>query len=701
MKRITGLIVAMMMVLTLVPCSSFATERTISISESYVNPVYQDIISEADLKKLKDTGISMYSRSRYFTEETEVIDALREAMTSRQENITIKYLLPEEIPNGYLDRWMEQAYAETGNPKQGDYLRWHLAGATSVGSGFIDENGYNYTFDITVTYYTTAEQEEVVDQTVANLIMKLGISDTMSDYEKLCAIYDYVCETVTYDHKNLYDNAYTLKFSAYAAIIDKTAVCQGYSNLMYRLMNEVGVKCRIIAGEAGEPHGWNIVKLGAKYYLVDATWDAPNKVNGIPYEYFAKGTEEFAKDHTANAEYMTNEFKRSYPISETDYSVCDHTEEVIPAIDATCTATGLTAGVKCTVCGEILTAQEVIPVKGHEYGEWIVNSQPTCETRGQKYRTCTYENCKMKQVEDIPATGHTYQYTGTNPTCTKEGVKKGKCHCGKETTEYTAALGHDWSEWEVIEEPKCSVNGKKARVCKRENCGKQEELPIEALEHSFVSYTKVISAADVDSDGEKGVFTYCEKCGNKDNATVTERIPIYAVSSIKLSYGNATYNGKTKAPSVKVTDRKGNVLVKNEDYTVTYASGRKNVGKYKVTIALKGDDYTGKVYKYFKINPKGVSVSKLTKGKKSLKVTWKKPTSNYRKQMSGYQIRYSTKSSMASAKTVTVKSTTATSKTIKKLKAKKKYYVQIRTYKTVSGTKYYSAWSSKKSVTTK
>ena len=106
-------------------------------------------------------------------------------------------------------------------------------------------------------------------------------------------------------------------------------------------------------------------------------------------------------------------------------------------------------------------------------------------------------------------------------------------------------------------------------------------------------------------------------------------------------------------------------------------------------------------YTTFKINPKGVSVSKLTKGKKSLKVTWKKPTSTYRKQMSGYQIRYSTKSSMASAKTVTVKSTTATSKTIKKLKAKKKYYVQIRTYKTVSGTKYYSAWSSKKSVTTK
>jgi len=69
--------------------------------------------------------------------------------------------------------------------------------------------------------------------------------------------------------------------------------------------------------------------------------------------------------------------------------------------------------------------------------------------------------------------------------------------------------------------------------------------------------------------------------------------------------------------------------------------------------------------------------------------------------MTGYQIRYSTSSKMTKAKAVTVKNTSATSKTIKKLSAKKKYYVQIRTYKTVKGVKYYSSWSKAKAVKTK
>ena len=70
-------------------------------------------------------------------------------------------------------------------------------------------------------------------------------------------------------------------------------------------------------------------------------------------------------------------------------------------------------------------------------------------------------------------------------------------------------------------------------------------------------------------------------------------------------------------------------------------------------------------------------------------------------RITGYQIRYSTSSKMTSAKTKTVKGYKYTSKKITKLKAKKKYYVQVRTYKTVSGKTYYSSWSGIKSVTTK
>lgn len=67
----------------------------------------------------------------------------------------------------------------------------------------------------------------------------------------------------------------------------------------------------------------------------------------------------------------------------------------------------------------------------------------------------------------------------------------------------------------------------------------------------------------------------------------------------------------------------------------------------------------------------------------------------------GYQIRYGTLCNMLNAKTVTITDSTKVSETISDLKANKKYYVQVRTYKTVDGKKYYSSWSAKKSVTTK
>ncbi|MGN0528820.1 MAG: fibronectin type III domain-containing protein [Eubacterium sp.] len=168
------------------------------------------------------------------------------------------------------------------------------------------------------------------------------------------------------------------------------------------------------------------------------------------------------------------------------------------------------------------------------------------------------------------------------------------------------------------------------------------------------------------------------------------------IKSATLSTTSYTYNGKVKTPSVKITDSNGRTLVKNTDYTVTYASGRKNVGKYSVKIKFKGN-YTGTKTLYFTIKPKATSISSVSAGSKRFTVKWKKQST----QTTGYQIQYSTSSKFTSPKYVTVSSYKTTSKTVKSLKAKKKYYVRVRTYKTVSGTKYYSSWSKAKSVTTK
>ena len=183
----------------------------------------------------------------------------------------------------------------------------------------------------------------------------------------------------------------------------------------------------------------------------------------------------------------------------------------------------------------------------------------------------------------------------------------------------------------------------------------------------------------------------CSVCGDIEKST-----PIYKVSKMTLSTMTYTYDGKVKTPFVTVKDSKGKTLTKNVDYTVTYAAGRKNVGKYAVKVTFKGN-YSGTLTQYLTINPKGTSMSSVSKASKAFTAKWKKQST----QVTGYQIQYSTSKSFKSAKTVTVSSYKTTSKKVTKLKAKKTYYVRVRTYKTVGKTKFYSSWSTAKSVKTK
>ena len=207
------------------------------------------------------------------------------------------------------------------------------------------------------------------------------------------------------------------------------------------------------------------------------------------------------------------------------------------------------------------------------------------------------------------------------------------------------------------------------------------------------NYQNVITKATTSANGYIG--KECAICGDK----ITETI--YYPKTMKLSTTNYTYSGGTKKPSVSIIDANGNTI-SSANYNVFYATGCKSVGRYKVTVTFKGDKYSGSKYTYFYINPKGTSISKVSGAKKAFTVKWKKQSSKMATStITGYQIRYSTSSKMTSAKTKTVKGYKYTSKKITKLSAKKKYYVQVRTYKTVSGKTYYSSWSGVKSVKTK
>lgn len=226
-----------------------------------------------------------------------------------------------------------------------------------------------------------------------------------------------------------------------------------------------------------------------------------------------------------------------------------------------------------------------------------------------------------------------------------------------------------------------------------------EQKSIPATGHQYIpsqeSYPN--PKATLSKDGRLVSPQVCKNCDDEYEKTAV----IPKIGTVKLSKTAYTYNGKMQRPGVVVKDRTGKALKGGVDYNVSYPKGMKNVGKYTVKVTFK-KNYSGSKSMTYSINPKGTDVSKVTAAKKGFKVTWKKQKT----QTTGYQVQYSTdKNFKKNNNTVTISKNSTTSKSVGKLKAKKKYYVRVRTYKTVKfggkSVKLYSGWSQAKSVTTK
>ncbi|MBE6816942.1 MAG: hypothetical protein E7520_04480 [Ruminococcaceae bacterium] len=170
--------------------------------------------------------------------------------------------------------------------------------------------------------------------------------------------------------------------------------------------------------------------------------------------------------------------------------------------------------------------------------------------------------------------------------------------------------------------------------------------------------------------------------------------PTTTGNTFKLSCTKYTYDGKKKKPTVTFKNSKGK-SINTYYYTVSY-TGNTNPGTAYAVVKLR-NGYSGTFKIAFTINPKGTSLTRVSAVSRGFKAKWKKQAT----QTTGYQIQYSTSKKFSSAKTVTVSKNSTVSKKVTKLKAKKKYYIRVRTYKTVSGKKYYSSWSKALSVTTK
>lgn len=298
------------------------------VTVTHVNPIYEDVVEEPAVNHSKTASLlrssgtsSDVSEVDYLTTKESVGEEIREDMVARQELITVYYKTSEysdAVGEAIMEDCFEIALEHTGIPTEGDYLRWQYSGWYAELSGYT-RGGVSYlTIVYDVAYFTTLDQENAVDAAVDNVLARSEIANAASDYEAIKAIYDYICDNVVYDDVN--SDSYLLKHSAYAAVIDKTAVCQGYALLFYRLALEKEIDARLISGDAGGPHGWNIVKIGNRYYNLDSTWDAKLKPYGYPYQYFLLCDNRFDIDHTRDVEYDTEAFNNQYVMATDDYS---------------------------------------------------------------------------------------------------------------------------------------------------------------------------------------------------------------------------------------------------------------------------------------------------------------------------------------------------------------------------------------------
>jgi len=290
---------------------------------SYTNPLYAEDIPE---NRVHTKAPVYYSTGEIEYQETMQAAAavVRDRLEERAETFTVGVKC-DEWSDGVAYELFYEALEHTGEPTEGDYIKFTYGDWSADQNGYPDETGCYITITYTVWYYTTAEQEAEMDIAVEALLAELDL-DEADDYTKVRGIYDYLCANITYDYDNLNDNSYWLKYTSYAALINKTAVCQGYASLFYRLALELGVDARVVPGYAGEAHAWNIVKIGDVYYNLDATWDAGKS----SYSYFLQNQKGF-DDHIRHELYDDEAFHAAYPMSEFDYG-SDTAKEYVVAV---------------------------------------------------------------------------------------------------------------------------------------------------------------------------------------------------------------------------------------------------------------------------------------------------------------------------------------------------------------------------------
>ena len=399
-----------------------------SFSYQETNPMYPSTTSVNNKKKMmtskKAEVKNTIDLSDYIENKTKIAENIRDNAVARNTVFTIytkvkqsKRMTQSDF-NNYISELLQTTMSEelANNSSAGDYLKWSWK-RYEVNSAYAqreEKTNYVYYFNLTFyfDYYTTYEQERVLDQSVQSYIHHAIDRTKDSDYDKVKKIHDFICTNITYDYTNLNNSNYFLKYTAYAAMQNKTGVCQGYAALYYKMLKESGFSnIRIITSST---HAWNIVRLGPMYYHVDTTWDSENK----NYPYFLRGDNYFnsLKEHTKNKELTTISFRSKYPIHSKDYN-----KENITISLKNCKLSNLSKNYtytgKAIVPNVCVTYEDYTLVKGKDYNLTLKNNKKigvaTLEIKGIGYFKDKITNQKFTI---IPPKVTIYQ--------PKKGVKK-------------------------------------------------------------------------------------------------------------------------------------------------------------------------------------------------------------------------------------------------------------------------------------
>jgi hypothetical protein len=218
---------------------------------------------------------------------------LKTQMMDREKNVIFSIAKENySYTRGDCDKVYAIALKHTGKGNEGDYLNACLRQYNVSVYDFDDR----YVFAAENIWFTTKEQEEELTPLINKIEKSLKWEDLGTEEDIIIPVYTYIMKNMKYDdlsyekHMNGNDDADSdLSYSAYAAVTKKTAVCQGFASLLYRMLLDNGIENRILKSGT---HAWNAVKCQGKWYYCDVTGDV-SKVSVREANYFLQARSSF------------------------------------------------------------------------------------------------------------------------------------------------------------------------------------------------------------------------------------------------------------------------------------------------------------------------------------------------------------------------------------------------------------------------